>query len=143
MGNNKILLAGFLGAVTLFLLGFIVYGMLLSEFMAQNAGAPGVNKNIEEMSFGWIIVSNLAGGFLLAVIFGKYANIHTAMAGIQAGALIGLLMAMSVDTALYSTTHLYNITAMFTDIIMWTFMSAITGAVVGATLGVSRKATIA
>jgi len=57
--------------------------------------------------------------------------------------LIGLLMAMSVDTALYSTTHLYNITAMFTDIIMWTFMSAITGAVVGATLGVSRKATIA
>ena len=77
MGNNKILLAGFLGAVTLFLLGFIVYGMLLSEFMAQNAGAPGVNKNIEEMSFGWIIVSNLAGGFLLAVIFGKYTYLTT------------------------------------------------------------------
>ena len=143
MGNNKILLAGFLGAVTLFLLGFLVYGMLLGEFMAANAGAPGVNKTMEEMSFGWLVVGNLASGMLLAVIYGKYANINTAAAGLQAGALIGFLMAVGVDSAMFGTTHLYNMKAMWADIAMWTFMSAITGAVVAAVLGMNRKAATA
>jgi len=143
MGNNKILLAGFLGAVTLFLLGFIVYGMLLGEFMAANAGAPGVNKPMEEMSFGWIIISNLASGYLLAVIFGKYANISNAMAGLQAGAVIGLLMGLGVDSAMYSTTYLYNMKSMVADIVMWSIMSGITGAVVAATLGMNRKTAAA
>ena len=143
MGNNKILIAGLVGALTLFLLGFIVYGMLLGEFMASNVGGPGVNKPMEEMSFGWIIVSNLAAGYLLAVIFGKYANINTAMSGLQAGAIIGFLMAMSVDSAMYSTTYLYNMKAMVADIVMWTIMSAITGAVVAATLGMKKKTALA
>jgi len=143
MGNNKILLAGFLGALTLFMLGFIVYGMLLGEFMAANAGGPGVNKPMEEMSFGWIVISNLAAGYLLAVIIGKYAGITSALAGLQAGAVIGLLMAISVDTAMYSTTYLYNIKAMCADIVMWSIMSGITGAVVAAVLGSNRKAAVA
>ena len=143
MGNNKILMAGFLGGVTLFLLGFLVYGMLLGEFMSANAGAPGVNKPMEEMSFGWIVLSNIAGGFLLAVIFGRYANINSAMAGFQAGAVIGFLMALSVDAAMYSTTYLYNMNAMLADIVMWTIMCSITGAVVAALLGMNRKTVAA
>jgi len=139
MGNNKILLAGFIGAVTLFLLGFIVYGMLMGEFMATNAGAPGVNKPMEEISFAWLVVGNLASGLLLAVIYGKYANITTASAGLQAGAMIGFLMALGVDSAMFATTNLYNMKAMLADIVMWTIMSAITGAVVAAVLGRNTK----
>lgn len=140
MGNNKVLLAGLLGGVTLFILGWIVYGMLLMQFMADNA-SPGVNKTPEEMSFAWIIVSNLASGYFFAVVFGKYANITTAMAGAQAGALIGFLMGLGVDTAMFATTHLYNMTSMWVDIAVWTVMSSITGAVVAAVLGMKSKAS--
>jgi len=143
MGNNKILLAGILGGVTQFILGWIVYGMLLTEFMAANTGGPGVNKPMEEMSFAWIIVSNLAAGFFLAVIFGKYANINNASAGLKAGAIIGILMAVAVDTAMFATTYLYNMNSMMADIVMWTIMSSITGGVVGAVLGMNKKAATA
>ena len=143
MGNNKILLAGVFGGVTLFILGFLIYGMLLMQFMADNAGAPGVNKTAEEMSFPWLIISNLAAGFLLAVIYGKYANINTAMAGAQAGALIGFLMALSVDAAMYASTYLYNMKGMITDIVVWTVMCSITSAVVAATLGMRSKTVTA
>ena len=143
MGNNRILLAGLVGAVTLFILGAIVYGMLLMQFMADNAGATGVNKTEEEMSFGWIIISNLAAGFLLAVIYGKYSSIRTAMAGAQADALIGFLMALSVDAAMFATTHVYSMTAMWVDIIAWTVMCSIASAVVAATLGMKSKVAAA
>jgi len=143
MGNNKILLAGFLGGVTLFVLGFLIYGFLLMQFMADNAGGPGVNKTMEEMSFGWLIISNLASGYFLAVVLGKYAHITTAMAGAQASALIGFLMALGVDTAMFATTNLYNMKGMVTDIIVWTVMCSITGAVVAAVLGMKSKTATA
>jgi hypothetical protein len=143
MGNNKVLLAGIIGAVTLFILGFIVYGMLMGDFMATNTGAPGVNKPMEEISFGWLVVSNLASGFFLAVVFGRYANINTASAGFQAGAVLGFLMAMGVDTAMYGTTNLYNMKAMWADVVMWTVMSAITGGVVAYVLGMKKKVATA
>jgi hypothetical protein len=143
MGNNKILLAGFIGGVTLFILGFLVYGMVLMQFMADNAGAAGVNKAPEEMSFAWLIVSNLASGYLLAVIYGKYAGINTAMAGAKAGALIGFLMSLGVDSALYATTNLYNMNAMLADIAAWTIMCSIASAVVAGVLGMKSKVATA
>ena len=143
MGNNKVLLAGIIGGVTLFILGFIVYGMLMGDFMAANAGAPGVNKPMEEISFGWLIISNLASGFFLAVVFGRYANINTASAGLQAGAVIGFLMALGVDSAMYATSYLYNMKGMLADIVLWTIMSSITGGVVAAVLGMKKKVATA
>ena len=115
----------------------------MGDFMAANAGAPGVNKPMEEVSFAWLVVSNLASGFFLAVIYGRYANISTASAGLQAGGVIGFLMALGVDAAMFGTTYLYNMKAMWADIILWTIMSAITGAVVAAVLGMNRKAATA
>lgn len=144
MGNNKILVAGLAGAVTLFILGWIIYGMLLMDFMAANAGsATGVNKSEDEMSFLWIIIGNLASGYLFAVIFGKYGNINTAMAGIQAGALIGLLMGVGVDAVMYATTNMMNMTAMCADVACWIVMSAITGGVVAGVLGMGNKTATA
>ncbi len=141
MGDNKIIFAGLAGAVTLFLLGWLIYGMLLMDFMAANAGsATGVMKTDEEMSLLWIFIGNLASGFLLAVIFGKYGNIKTAMGGAMAGALIGLLMAIGFDSIMYGTTHIMNMTGMGVDVVVTAVMFAITGAVVASVLGMNKKA---
>lgn len=140
MGNNKVLLAGLAGTIVFFILGWLVYGMLLMDYFAANAGsATGVNKSEEEMSFLWIIISNLASGYLLAIIFGSYANINTAMGGAKAGAVLGLLMAISYDAIMYATTNIMNMNAMWVDVIASTIMCAISGAVVAAVLGMKTK----
>jgi len=142
MGNNKVLLAGIAGTVSFFILGWVVYGMMLMDFMAANVGtATGVNKSEEEMSFLWIVIGNLASGYLLAIIFGSYGNITTAMAGAKAGAVIGLLMSIGYDAIMYGTTNIMNMNAMWADIAVSTIMCAITGAVVAAVLGMKSKAS--
>ncbi len=139
MGDSKIILAGIAGAITLFLLGWLVYGMLLMDFMAANMGtATGVNKSEAEMSLLWIFIGNLGSGLLLAVIFGKFGNIKTAMAGVTAGAMIGLLMGIGFDGIMYGTTNLMNMTGMLVDIIVFAVMTAIAGGVVAWVLGMKK-----
>lgn len=141
MGNNKIIFAGLAGGVTLFLLGWLIYGMLLMEFMAANAGsATGVPKSETEMSLLWIFIGNLSTAFLLALIFGKYGNIKDAMAGATAGAMFGFFLSLGFDGVMYGTTHIMNMTGMFVDIAVSTVMFAIAGAVVAAVLGMNKKA---
>ncbi len=141
MGNNKMIFAGLAGGITLFLLGWLIYGMLLMDFMAANAGsATGVNKTEAEMSLLWIFIGNLSTGFLLSVIFGKYGNIKDAMAGAMAGALIGLLMSIGFDGIMYGTTNIMNMTGMGVDVVVSSAMMAITGAVVASVLGMNKKA---
>ena len=141
MGNNKIVFAGLAGGVTLFLLGWLVYGMLLMDFMAANVGsATGVNKTEAEMSLLWIFIGNLSTGFVLALIFGKYGNIKDAMAGASAGALLGLLLSIGFHGIMYGTTNIMNMTGMGVDVVVSTIMMAITGAVVASVLGMNKKA---
>ena len=114
---------------------------MLKDFMAAHAGsATGVNKTMEEFNFGWLLIGNLASGFLLAIIFGTYGSIHTVMGGVKAGAVIGFLMGLGMDSVFYATSNLMNMTGMWADVIAWTAICAITGAVVAAVLGMGRKA---
>ncbi len=39
MNTNKILLAGLIGGVVAFVLGFLFYGVLLTDFFEANAGS--------------------------------------------------------------------------------------------------------
>lgn len=92
------------------------------------------------MSFLWIFIGNLSTGFLLAVIYGKYGNIKDAKAGAMAGALIGLLMSLGFDGTMYGTSNIMNLTGVGVDVIVSTFILAITGAVVASVLGMNKKA---
>ncbi len=134
MNTNRILLAGIAGGVTFFLLGFLVYGMLLMKFFAANQGtAQGVMKDPPEM---WALaVGNLAWGFLLAIIFGRWAGIKTFGTGARAGIVIGALMSATYNFNALGTTNITTLTAVLVDIVVFALMNAIIGGVVGAMLG--------
>ena len=139
MNIKKLFSGGITGAVAFFLLGWLIYGILLMDFMTKNPGAAG-NIGKTSPDFLYLIIGNLAQGFLLAYIFVK-ANINNLLAGMVTGAVIGLLLAVSFDCMLYATSTIISRTAMAADVVAATIMTAIVGAIVGKVIGMGKETT--
>ncbi len=141
MSTNKILLAGLAGGVVFFLLGWLLYGMALASFMESQTTPEGasVMRSDDSMLFWAMIVGNLAYGFLLSVVFGRWANISTWQTGAMAGAVIIGLLACGVDFMFYGTTTIMTMTGILVDIVTFIVMGAVAGAVVAMVLGSGKK----
>ena len=135
MGNNKILISGLVGGIASFLTGFIVWGIALDGFAQNNMGsATGVTK--EEMGDMWaVVVGALASGFLVAFVFGRWANIKTLQTGAKAGLVIGLLLGVNINFIMYGTTHITTLPLAIVDALAYGALYTVIGAVVGWMLG--------
>jgi hypothetical protein len=136
MDAKKRILATLAGFVVFFLMGWIIYGMLLMDFMGANTGsATGVMRSDTEMVWWALIAGNLLQAYLLVYIFGKWANITTFGGGLQAGATIGLIFGLGFDLSMYGTTNIMNLTATLVDPIATAVIMGISGGVIGVVLG--------
>ena len=137
MDIKKLLMGGIAGGVLFFLLGWLIYGMLLMNFMNTHPGTAG-NIARAEPDFLYLIIGNLAMGFLMAYIFIK-AGINSLSRGLITGGVIGLLMAVGYDCLMYATTTAVSKTGMAADVAASVVMSAIVGAAVGAIMGMGKN----
>ena len=74
--NKTNLLAILVGFVVSFFLGWLLYAMLLMDYMTAGTMA-GINKSEEEMNFLGIIIGTLSWVVLLTLLFGKMGIITT------------------------------------------------------------------
>lgn len=135
--NNRVLMAGVAGGIVSFLLGWLLYGILLVDFTHANAGsATGLEKMPPEL---WAVgVSNLVGGLLFALLFQRWAGIKTFRAGLIAGAWISFLISLNIDLLLYGTTHMMNLTYTLVDPFFSAVLGGLSGGVVGWVLGMGQ-----
>ncbi len=135
--NNKILVGGLIGGVASFFLGWLIYGMALSGVMEANAteAAKSVTRAEEDFIMWAMIVGNLALGYLLAIIYGRWANISTFKTGAIAGVVIGFLWALSYDMTFYAMSTMMTMTGMVIDIIAFAVLCGLTGGIVAWWLG--------
>jgi hypothetical protein len=139
MKTSKVLLGGLTGTVAYFLLGWLIYGLLLMDYTLANQNQCA-SRSMEDMAWWAMILSNLAGGFLLSITMG-WSNNKGLLSGAKVGAVIGLLYAASVDLGMYAMTSLFlNFKAVVVDVAVYTFMSAIAGALIGLIMGLGKKA---
>ena len=137
MDIKKLLIGGIAGGVVFFLLGWLVYGILLMDFMANHTGTAG-NVARAEPDFLYLIIGNLVIGFLITYIFLK-ANVNTLISGIFTGGILGLLMSVGFDCINYATTTTMSKTGMAADVVATTVMSAITGGIIAILIGLLTK----
>ncbi|HMK05720.1 MAG TPA: hypothetical protein VK489_16075 [Ferruginibacter sp.] len=139
MDIKKLFLGGIAGGIAFFLLGWVIYGMLLMNFMTSH---PGVAGNIQktEPDFLYLIIGNLAMGFLFAYVFIK-AGVNSMANGLVTGGIMGLLMSVGFNCVMYATTTSTSKTAMAADVGGFVVMTAIGGAIVGMVLGMSNKSS--
>ena len=137
MNFKKLLLGGIAGGVAFFLLGWLIYGMLLMDFMSKHPGTAGDLSRPEE-DFMYLIIGNLLMGFLFAYIFLK-ANVNSLANGLVTGGIIGALMSAGFNCVMYATTTITSKTAMAADVAAMTVMCALGGAVIGMVMGMGNK----
>ena len=100
----------------------------------------GFKKSYSASNFIMLILSCLAYSTLLSIIFGSWANIISFKKGIQAGAVIGVLVAIMADSYWYSTSHFYNsLMPLLVDVIAAGLTVGLLGGVIGWILGYNNE----
>ena len=141
MNTNKFLVGGIIGGVANFLLGWLVWGMLLMSFMEEHSSEASKAISRGDNMIWWaLIVGNLAFGFLLSYILSK-AGVMSASAGAAIGAVIGLLSAIGFDLMMYSMMDMMDTTAIAVDIAAATVVNAIVSGIIGWYFGMGKKAS--
>ncbi len=140
---TRVLAAAVAGGVAFFILGFIIYGLILdTTVMKPNMNTyPGLMNETPV----WIplILANFVSGFLLAYIFEKWAGIRTFAGGIQGGAIVYFLIALSFQLMFAAFMNLTkNYIPPVADVIGSTVMGAIGGGVIGQVLGMMNKPAV-
>ena len=127
--NKKILIGGIAGGILFFLLGWLVYGILLMDYMSHHAGLKGnVNRSDADLQMIYIFAGSVLQGILLAYVLVR-TNVTTLSGGFITGAIVGFLISSSVDLTMYGTTYVFSKHSIMADVIAATTISALTGTV--------------
>ncbi len=127
--NMKILKGTVFGGIVYFLLGWLVYGILLADFSLTNYNQCSM-RPMTDMVWWALIVSNLVYALFLTLVL-KWSGASGWMDGLKTGALFGLLFVLTIDLSFYSMTTMFNsVGAMLADMFVSTVMAAIIGTVI-------------
>ena len=137
--NLRVLAATVAGGVTLFLLGWLVYGVVLESFMKEHMNQfPGLMKEpMPEMVP--LVLANIVAAGLMAFVFEHWASIRTFAGGLVGGAIIMFLVALYIDLSFWAFMNLMkDFVGLVVDVIAATAIGAVTGGVVGMVLGLMQ-----
>ena len=138
MNTKKIVVGSLAGGLAYFLLGWVVYGILMKDYCATNMNQTGMRKE-EEMILWAIGVSNIAFAMLLALIF-SWSNTSSILNATKMAAIIGLLVSISIDLSFYAMTTMYQSRSIIiVDVIVNTILTAIVGAIVYWSMCLGKK----
>ena len=136
--KSKVLIGGLIGGVAFFLLGWLIYGILLADYRKENCDQAS-SRSMEEYVWWALIGSNLVWGYFLALIL-SWTNTSDMSSGLQKGVVVGLLTALAIDLSLYSMTTMFlSVTSMIVDVAATTIMVAIGGGLIGWYMGMANK----
>jgi hypothetical protein len=129
----KILRGTVFGGITYFFLGWLVWGILLMDFMSANMNQCAARTDV--MIWWAMIASALAAALLLTLIL-NWAKAKGVINGLFYGALFGLLYGSVVDLSSWSMTTMFNnFGVLIVDILLSTVVFAIVGLVIVLTWG--------
>lgn len=102
----KILRGTLFGGIAYFLIGWLVYGVLLYNFFNPMINTCA-NRPEGEMVWWAMIVSNLLIALFLT-LFLNWSGARVIVDGLKTGALFGALFTATIDLSFYSMTTMYN-----------------------------------
>ena len=133
MSVKKLAIGAVVGAIVLYVLGYIFFDILFLDYYEANAGVAGAG--LRETQILWaILLGTLVYGVLVAYLVGTQAGAPTVVGGLKAGAIAGFLLWGSADLIHYGFLDLWSINVAVLDIVLETLRAAVSGAVVALVL---------
>jgi len=130
----KILRGTLFGGIAYFLLGWLIYGIMLMDFFSANMDQSG-NRPEGTMIWWAMILSNLLTALLLTLIL-DWSRTITAGGGFSKGAIFGLLISSGIAFSFWSMTTMYNTFGLiFIDILVSTIIFGFVGLIIVLTWG--------
>lgn len=127
MKTKNFLVAGIVGGIVDFLLGWLFYGIIFKNTFPQ----PEENSN----TMLFIFLGCITFGLFVSYIYTQWAQISTAATGAKAGAIIGLFVGLFYNffNMAMDSEAVLNLAAL--DVVISVVMTAIIGAVIGLVNG--------
>ena len=134
MDMKRLIVGSIAGLVAMYVVGYVIWEMLLVDFFAANAGsAQGVGR--EEQILWPILVGTLCYAVLVTQTIEARSGEKSPIDGLKSGAVVGLLLWGTVDFMFYGYFNLNNLTAVIADTVLEGVRGGIGGAVIALVLG--------
>lgn len=139
--NTKMIVAALVGSVASFLLGWVVWGMLMMPYYEANTvNYPGLFRDEATMRLWAIYVGQLAWSGLLAYIFSAWANISTFGKGFMGGAIVFGLVSLGINFMMFAQFNLHTYQVYIIDTLINVAFGGIVGGIIAFVLGYGKKA---
>jgi hypothetical protein len=137
--NMRILRGTVSGGIVLFLLGWLVYGLLLMSYMTANMNQCTARPQAE-MVWWAMIVSDLLFALFLTLVL-KWSGAKEILDGLKIGAIFGALVGSSMDLSFWSMTTMFNnFGALVVDVAVFALIMAVVGMVIVVVWGKDKAA---
>lgn len=137
---TRVLAATVAGGIAFFVLGFVIYGLILDPMVMKPNMITYPGLMYETPVWVPLILANFVSALLLAYIFDKWAGIRTFVGGLQGVAVVYFLIALSFQLMFMAFWNLSkNYIPAVADVVGSTVMGAIVGGVIGQVLGMMNK----
>jgi len=127
MKTKNFLVAGIVGGIVDFLLGWLFYGILFKDSF------PQPEESSQTMLY--IFLGCLMFGLFMSYIFSQWAQISTVKTGAKAGAIIGIFLGLYFNFFNMAMNSEATINMAALDVVLSIVMSAIVGALIGMVNG--------
>ncbi len=134
MDTMRLIIGTFVGVITLYVLGYLIWELAFGDFFAANRGsAIGVER--DTLVIWAVALGTVSYAALLTLAIGTRAGSATIVEGLKIGAIVGFLMWFGVDFIHYGIANVSNLTAAIADSLLELIRAGISGAVIAAVLG--------
>ena len=132
----KPILATLALTVVYFIMGWVVYGILLMDYYTSNVvHYEGLMKEPAP----WVyFIGNLCSASMLIYVF-TLAGIKTYLKGMIVGMILFFLVTFSFDLMIYGGMNLYQGSVLVVDVIIGILFGALLGALGGLFLGMGKE----
>ena len=136
--NMKILRGTIFGGIAFFLLGWLIYGIIMMGYNSTHTNQCLNNPN-GEMIWWAIILGNIISALLLTLVL-NWSGAKGWTDGLKTGAIFGILIALSMDLGFWSMTTMFNnFGALLADVAQTTVLWALVGLVIVLLWGKEKK----
>ena len=134
------LLGALAGAIVMFLLGFLFFGVLFADYFRANTIVyAGLMK--DPPAFALIFLFNIVWAWLIAWVL-EYAGRSGWGEGAKAGAIIMFMIGLGMNLEFEAFMNVHkSLTPIIVDLVIVIVMGAVTGAVIGVVRGFFNKPT--